>query len=489
MTQYETVVGLEVHVQLNTKTKIFCACSTNYSNKPPNTHTCEVCLGYPGTLPVMNSEVLNSAIKACISLNCEIPDVTKFDRKHYFYPDLPKAYQISQLDQPIGQHGYLEIESPSEQRGTKRIGITRIHMEEDAGKLSHSSSNGESLIDYNRGGVPLLEIVSEPHINNAAEARAYLSELRLILLYLGISDCDMENGSLRCDLNISVRPTGESRLGTRVEVKNMNSFRSLGLALEYERDRQIHTLRNKGKLVQCTRLWDEVRLETRMMRLKEDEDDYRYFPEPDIPPIQLSEELLENFRKNLPELPKDRFKRFVSFGLLEENVQTLVTNKDWGDFFDESCKFVDSSQYVSLSNWIITELGGWLRDNSFTKMDELKLTPFSMGELLNCVKEGQISGKQAKKVLFHLLEQGGQVSEVIEALGLKQISDDGQLKDMVLQVIRSNPTVLDDLREGKTKALGFMMGQIMKLSKGQANPGKVNQLLRQTLLVEFEIKI
>lgn len=489
MTQYETVVGLEVHVQLNTKTKIFCACSTDYSNKPPNTHTCGVCLGYPGTLPVMNAEVLNSAIKSCLSLNCEIPDIINFDRKHYFYPDLPKAYQISQLDQPIGKNGYLEIDSPLEDCGTKKIGIKQIHMEEDAGKLSHSSSNGESLIDYNRGGIPLLEIVSEPEINNAAEARAYLSELRLILLYLGVSDCDMENGSLRCDLNISIRPMGESRLGTRVEVKNMNSFRSLGLALEYERDRQIHTLRNNGNLVQCTRLWDENRLETRMMRLKEDEDDYRYFPEPDIPPIEINGELLGDFRNNLPELPKDRFKRFVGFGLLEENAQTLVTNKDWGDFFEESCKYIDVDQYVSMSNWIITELGGWLKDSSFIRMNQLKLTPLNMGELLNCINDGQISGKQAKKVLYHLLEKGGLVSEVIETLGLKQISDEQQLKDMVLQVIRSNPSVLDDLREGKTKALGFMMGQIMKLSKGQANPGRVNQLLRQTLLIEFQIEI
>lgn len=489
MTQYEAIVGLEVHVQLNTLTKIFCSCSTHYSRKPANTHVCQVCLGFPGTLPVMNKEVLNHAIKACISLNCSMPEFTKFDRKHYFYPDLPKAYQISQLDQPIGQNGYLEIECDAPESVSKRIGITRIHMEEDAGKLTHSTQNGESLIDYNRSGIPLLEIVSEPEIRNAQEARAYLAELRLILLYLGISDCDMENGSLRCDLNISVRPVGESKLGTRVEVKNMNSFRSLGLALEYERDRQIHTIRSGGKIVQCTRLWDENRLETRMMRLKEDEDDYRYFPEPDIPPIHLDLKILEEYRRDLPELPSVRLVRLVGYGLLEENARTLVSNKDWGDFFDLSREFIQVENYISLSNWIITEVGGWLKDFPSLKMNELKLTPLNLGELINSIQTNLISGKQAKQVLDYLLQNGGTVAQVIEQLGLRQISNEDQLKEIVRKAILENPAVLNDLREGKMKALGFLMGQIMKLSKGQANPGRVNQLLKNILEKEFEIPI
>ena len=372
MATYETVVGLEVHVQLNTSTKIFCGCSTNYAGKPPNTHVCPVCLGFPGTLPVLNTEVLNSALKACMSLNCVIPSRTKFDRKHYFYPDLPKAFQISQLDEPIGEHGYLEIELEDSKANYKRIGITRIHMEEDAGKLSHSEKSGDSLVDYNRGGIPLLEIVSEPDIRDSYEAKAYLAKLRLALLYLGISDCDMENGSLRCDLNVSVRPSGTTKFGTRVEVKNMNSFKSVGAALEYERDRQIHTLQNGGTLIQCTRLWDEERGETRMMRSKEDEDDYRYFPEPDIPPIYLDEYKLAELRKDLPESPEDRLTRYQSLGLLKENSQTLVFNKDWGDFFDKACEFTDKGSRINLSNWIISELGGWLKDYPELKMTTLQ---------------------------------------------------------------------------------------------------------------------
>ncbi len=488
MPTYETVVGLEVHVQLNTLTKIFCGCSTNYSGKPPNTHVCPVCLGFPGTLPVLNREVLNSALKACMRLHCTIPSRIKFDRKHYFYPDLPKAFQISQLDEPVGEHGYLEIELDDSLASRKRIGITRIHMEEDAGKLSHSEKSGDSLVDYNRGGVPLLEIVSEPDIRNAFEARAYLAKLRLALLYLGISDCDMENGSLRCDLNISVRPLGTTKLGTRVEVKNMNSFKSVGAALEYERDRQIHTLQDGGSLIQCTRLWDEERGETRMMRSKEDEDDYRYFPEPDIPPIYLDKEKLAKLRKNLPESPEDRLIRYESLGLLKENAQTMVLNKDWGDFFDIACEHSDKESYINLSNWIISELGGWIKDHPEFKMTTLHVSPENLGNLMRSIQRQEISGKQAKLVLAHLLENSGEVSATIELLGLRQISDDASLAGMIHKIIEENPAVLDDLKQGKKKAFGYLMGQIMKLSKGQANPGKVNQMLREVLIKDFKIE-
>ena len=488
MTTYETVVGLEVHVQLNTSTKIFCSCSTAYSGKPPNTHVCPVCLGFPGTLPVLNREVLNSALQACMSLNCVIPDRIKFDRKHYFYPDLPKAFQISQLDEPVGECGYLEIEHENTPTKSKRIGITRIHMEEDAGKLSHSEKSGDSLVDYNRSGIPLLEIVSEPDIRTAYEAREYLAKLRLILLYLGISDWDMENGSLRCDLNISVRPLGESKLGTRVEVKNMNSFRSVGAALDYERDRQIHTLQNNEKLIQCTRLWDEDRGETRMMRSKEDEDDYRYFPEPDIPPIYMDQQNLAKLRDHLPESPQERLARYESLGLLKENAQTMVQNKDWGDFYDRACVYTAQESYVNLSNWIISELGGWLKDHPGRKMNTLLIDPKSLGDLMKSIQDQEISGKQAKLVLAYLLENGGGVSASIEFLGLRQISDDASLEKMVHKIISENPSVLEDLQQGKKKAFGYLMGQIMKLSQGQANPGKVNQMLREVLKKDFEIE-
>ena len=488
MATYETVVGLEVHVQLNTSTKIFCGCSTDYAGKPPNTHVCPVCLGFPGTLPVLNMEVLNSALKVCMGLNCVIPSRTKFDRKHYFYPDLPKAFQISQLDEPIGEHGYLEIELEDSKATCKRIGITRIHMEEDAGKLSHSEQSGDSLVDYNRGGIPLLEIVSEPDIRDSYEARAYLAKLRLALLYLGISDCDMENGSLRCDLNVSVRPSGAKKLGTRVEVKNMNSFKSVGAALEYERDRQIHTLQNGGVLIQCTRLWDEERGETRMMRSKEDEDDYRYFPEPDIPPIYLDEDKLATLRKDLPESPEDRLARYQSLGLLKENAQTLVINKDWGDFFDKACECTDKDSRINLSNWIISELGGWLKDYPEFKMTTLRVSPENLGNLMRSIQNQEISGKQAKLVLTHLLNNGGEVATTIELLGLKQISDDASLAGMIHKTIQENPSVLEDLKQGKKKAFGYLMGQIMKLSKGQANPSKVNQMLREVLSQDFNIE-
>lgn len=488
MATYETVVGLEVHVQLNTSTKIFCGCSTDYVGRLPNTYVCPICLGFPGTLPVLNTEVLNSALKACMSLNCVIPSRTKFDRKHYFYPDLPKAFQISQLDEPIGEHGYLEIELEDSEVEYKRIGITRIHMEEDAGKLSHSEQNGDSLVDYNRGGIPLLEIVSEPDIRNSYEARAYLAKLRLTLLYLGISDCDMENGSLRCDLNVSVRLSGATELGTRVEVKNMNSFKSVAAALEYERDRQIHTLQSGGTLIQCTRLWDEERGETRLMRSKEDEDDYRYFPEPDLPPIFLDQEKLVTLRKSLPESPEARLIRYQSLGLLHENAQTLVINKDWGDFFDAACERTDQESYVNLSNWIISELGAWLKDHPEFKMTTLRVSPENLGNLMRCIQNQEISGKQAKLVLSHLLENGGEVVSVIESLGLRQISDDASLAGMIHKIIEENPSVLEDLRDGKKKAFGYLMGQIMKLSRGQANPGKVNKMLREVLKRDFNIE-
>tara|TARA_Y100000589_G_scaffold309055_1_gene326154 strand:- start:567 stop:1841 length:1275 start_codon:yes stop_codon:yes gene_type:complete len=423
-----------------------------------------------------------------MSLNCLIPDRIKFDRKHYFYPDLPKSFQISQLDEPVGECGYLEIELENTPVETKRVGITRIHIEEDAGKLSHSDQSGDSLVDYNRSGIPLLEIVSEPDIRTAYEARAYLTELRLVLLYLGISDCDMENGSLRCDLNISVRPVGASKLGTRIEVKNMNSFRSVGAALDYERDRQIHTLQSNGRLIQCTRLWDEDRSETRMMRSKEDEDDYRYFPEPDIPPIYLDKNRLTTIMEHLPESPQERFTRYQSLGILRENALTMVHNKDWGDCYDRACEFTEKISYVDLSNWIISELGGWLKDHPGLSMSNLLISPKNLGDLMKSIESQEISGKQAKQVLAYLLENGGEVSASIELLGLKQISDDASLEKLIRKVIGKNPSVVEDLKQGKKKAFGYLMGQIMKLSQGQANPSKVNKMLREVLVKDFEIE-
>lgn len=481
---YQAVAGLEVHVQLNTKTKIFCSCSTDYSGAQPNTHVCPICLGHPGVMPVLNKSVFEAALRTCLALNCEVPSISKFDRKHYFYPDLCKAYQISQYDLPIGSNGGLWIYPQGLDKEGRLIRINRIHMEEDAGKLVHMSS--QSGVDYNRAGIPLLEIVTEPDIKNSTEARAYLQALRQVLLYLQVSDCDMENGSLRCDLNVSVHQPSEP-LGTRVEVKNMNSFRSVSKAMEYEIDRQIHSLENGETIIQCTRLWDDDREETRMMRSKEDAQDYRYFPEPDLPPLSISSEKIQKVKKGLPELPIERYERYMKEGLSAYQAEILCSRLELAPYYEDA---FEKKVGVKLGgNFVITELAGALKNLDSAKLELLSTEEFS--SLLKLVEDGKVSQNGAKEALGELLTSGGSALEVVQRKNLLQISDDSAIEAMVLEVLEadSSAKALADLREGKGKAIGALVGQVMKKSKGQANPKVVNQLLRDLLAKNYGIEL
>ncbi|AWB45960.1 Asp-tRNA(Asn)/Glu-tRNA(Gln) amidotransferase GatCAB subunit B [Paenibacillus sp. CAA11] len=473
--KYETVIGLEVHVELHTKSKIFCGCSTEFG-APPNTHTCPVCLGHPGVLPVLNRQAVDYAMKAAMALNCEIGDVSKFDRKNYFYPDSPKAYQISQFDQPIGLNGYIDIEVNGE---TKRIGITRLHLEEDAGKLTHVDGGYASLVDFNRVGTPLVEIVSEPDISSPEEARAYLEKLRAIMQYCEVSDVKMEEGSLRCDANISLRPHGQQELGTKAELKNMNSFRGVQRGLEYEQYRQAEILDEGGQVVQETRRWDEAMGKTLTMRSKEEAHDYRYFPDPDLVTLHIDQAWKDRIRASIPELPDARKARYTSeLGLPDYDAGVITASKALADLFESSLEFTSDAK--SVSNWIMGDLLGYLNSNNL-ELSEVKLTGQGLGEMIGLLEKGTISSKIAKTVFKEMLQSGKLPQQIVEEQGLVQISDEGAILTIVNEVIAENPASVEDYKAGKDKAIGFLVGQVMKRSKGKANPGLVNKLLVETL--------
>lgn len=477
--KYEAVIGLEVHTELQTTTKIFCGCKTSFGAEP-NTNVCPVCLGLPGVLPVLNKRVLEFAVRAGLALNCEISRFSKFDRKNYYYPDLPKNFQTSQFDLPICERGHLDIEVNGEK---KQIRITRAHMEEDAGKLVHHGTSitdsDYSLVDYNRTGTPLLEIVTEPDMRSAKEAVAYLEKMRAILQYIGISDCRMEEGSLRCDANVSVRPVGQKELGTKTEIKNINSFKGVEKAIEYEALRQAEILEDGGKIIQETRTWDEKEGVTKSMRTKEEANDYRYFPEPDLAPFTVSEEYIEDIRKTLPELPDERRERYIAnFGLSSTDAQYMTNDKDTSDYFE---KVVAAGADPKASvNWIMGEFASQL-SNAGIEIAKAPVTPENLAKLLALIAKGTISGKIAKKVFAEMWKDGADPEEIVKAQGLVQISNTGALKELVVKVIANNPKAVEDFKAGKKKAVGALVGQIMKETKGKANPKVINELLNDEL--------
>ena len=477
--KYESVIGLEVHVELKTKTKIFCGCSTEFGAQP-NTHVCPVCLGLPGSMPVLNKEVLHYAVKAGLALHCDILPFSKFDRKNYYYPDLPKNFQTSQYDLPICLNGYVDIEVGGK---TRRVHLTRIHMEEDAGKLVHSGASIDTsdttFVDYNRTGVPLLEIVSEPDLRSGEEARAYLEKLRSIMQYLGVSDCRMEEGSMRCDANISVRPVGSDKLGTKTEIKNINSFSGVQKGIEYEAVRQAQILDEGGTIQQATRGWEEAKGITVLQRVKEGDADYRYFPEPDLIPIEVSKDYIEQVRAELPEMPDARRQRFQDeLGLPEYDANLLTLEKQTADYFEDVVK--EGIDAKTASNWMLGEFAKKLNEEGVTA-DQAPVRPAALAGLLNLIAKGTISGKIAKKVLPEMWSSGKSADEVVKEQGLVQITDTGAIEEIVKSVIAANPQSVADYKAGKKKAIGFLVGQVMKQTKGRANPGVVNQLLTKNL--------
>ena len=484
-TQYECVIGLETHCQLKTNTKVFCNCSTEFDT-PPNTNICPVCMGYPGVLPVLNQKVLEYAVKAGLALNCEIAPFSKFDRKQYFYPDLPKNYQISQYDLPIAEHGWLEIElvDASCKPIRKRIGITRLHMEEDAGKLVHAGSDrlsgsSYSLVDFNRTGVPLVEIVSEPDIRSAQEAAEYAQELRRILIYLGVSDGNMQEGSLRCDVNISVRPVGQQEFGTKVEIKNMNSFNAIQRAIEYEIERQITALEAGERIAMETRLWEEGSQRTISMRSKEGSSDYRYFPEPDLAPIEVSTEQLQKLRSELPELPAQKRHRYESELALSAYDSRVLTDEQLvAEYFEAA--IAASANPKQAANWIMGDIAAYVKSKKLF-INEIALKPTTLAELISLIEDGTISGKMAKDNLQELLTEGGSARELFERKKLIQISDPDVLEAIIDQALTANPKELEQYRNGKTKLLGFFVGQVIKQTGGRANPTLTNQLVAKKL--------
>lgn len=472
--RYEAVIGLEVHAQLLTESKMFCGCSTKFGSEP-NTQTCPVCIGMPGVLPVMNKRALEFAIKTGLAMNCKISPYSRFARKNYFYPDLPKNYQISQYELPICEQGFIEIVVEGER---KRIGITRIHMEEDAGKSIHEGGN-YSLIDLNRAGVPLMEIVSEPDIRSPGEASEYMRKLRSILRYLGVCDGNMEQGSLRCDANVSVRPIGSKELGVKTEIKNINSFKFVEKALDYEIKRQIRILEEGGRIIQETRLWDSDSGKTVSMRTKEEAHDYRYFTEPDLVPIVVEKEWVEELRKTLPELPDAKRARFFSeYGLSEYDADFLVSEKAMADWFEEAVRL--GGQPKTVANWIQGDLMRLLNEEGRT-IEECPTRPEQLVGMLKLIEDGTISGKIAKTVFEEMYKTGKKAADIIKEKGLVQISDSSVIERAIDEVISKNPSEVQRYRAGEEKLFGFFVGQVMKLTKGKANPQLVNDLLKKRL--------
>ena len=472
---YEVVMGLEVHAELSTKTKIFCSCPTAFG-AAPNTHVCPICMAMPGTLPVLNEKVVEYAVRAGLATNCTISRNSKNDRKNYFYPDLPKAYQISQFDKPLCEHGYIEIETS---KGKKKIRILRIHIEEDAGKLNHDDLGGGALVDLNRAGVPLIEIVSEPDFRSIEEVDAYLRKLKSILEYIEVSDCKMQEGSFRADVNTSIRPIGQEKLGTRTEMKNMNSFRSITRALDYEIDRQVDVIDNGGEIEQETLRWDEISGKTFSMRDKEDAQDYRYFPEPDLVAIKLSEEYIENIKNSLPEMPESRKQRYLNdYKLSEKDATILTSSKYLSDLFEQASAICGN--YKAVNNWIISDISRILNE---TEMDAIEI-PFDakqLAKLVTLIDNGTISSSIGKKVLVELFENPRDPEDIIKEKGWIQISDEGAIKEIVLKIIEANPQSVADFKGGKDRALGFLVGQAMKETKGKANPQMLNKMFAEEL--------
>ena len=469
---YEAIIGLEVHAELSTKTKIFCSCPNDFGGDP-NTHVCPVCMAMPGALPVLNKKVVEYAIKAGLATNCEIAKTSKNDRKNYFYPDLPKSYQISQFDMPLCTNGYIEIET---ENGTKKIGITRIHIEEDAGKLNHDDYGRDSLVDLNRAGVPLIETVSEPDLRSSKEADIYLKKLKSIFQYIDVSDCKMEEGSLRADVNVSVHKKG-TPFGKRTEMKNMSSFRSIVRAIDYEIERQIEVYENGGTIEQETLRWDEVSGKTFTMRSKEDAQDYRYFPEPDLGIIEISNEWKEEIRRTLPEMPEERKARYIEeFKLPEYDSNIIVSSKYLSEFFEDAVKVCNNPKAVS--NWIMTDI---IRVQNEEGIEKMPFTAENLGKLIILIDKGTISSSIAKKVFEELLENPRSPEEIIKEKGWIQISDEGAIKEVVLKILEENPQSIADYKAGRDRALGFLVGQAMKETKGKANPKLLNKLFLEEL--------
>jgi len=472
---YEPVIGIEVHVELLTRSKVFCGCSTAFGS-PPNSQVCPVCLGMPGVLPMLNKRAVEFVVMTGLAFNCTVSSWSKLDRKNYFYPDLPKNYQISQYDLPLAYDGFLEVEVDGVR---KRIGITRVHLEEDTGKNLHPAGASYSQVDFNRCGVPLMEIVSEPDIASPEEAYGYLQSLKAIVEYLGVSDCNMEQGSLRAEANVSLRPRGSAEFGTKTEIKNVNSFKGVQRALEYEIERQRQLLSSKGTVVQETRMWDEEKGITVAMRSKERAHDYRYFPEPDLVPIVVDKEWVERIRQGLPELPTARRQRFVNeYGIPEYDAGVLTASKEVADYYEECVRC--GADPKAASNWIMGELQFRLRDTG-TAITGCKITPQNLTEMLNLIEAGTISGKIAKTVFEEMFTTGKAAGEIVRDRGLQQISDSDQIGEIIDAVLKDNPEPVESYRRGKTKALAFLVGQVMKQTKGKANPQLVNEMLRQKL--------
>ncbi len=473
--EFEAVIGLEVHVQLKTRSKIFCSCSTEFG-APPNTHTCPVCLGMPGVLPVLNQKAVEYAMKMALATNCRINRTNVFARKHYFYPDLPKGYQISQYELPLAENGWIDVEVEGKRR---RIRINRIHMEDDAGKLIHDESRPVSYVDLNRTGTPLIEIVSEPDIRTPEEASSYLKKIRQIVRYLKISDGNMEEGSLRCDANISLRPKGQEGLGTKAELKNMNSFKHVQKALEYEIRRQSALLLDGKEIVQETRLFDVAKGITHSMRGKEEAHDYRYFPDPDLVPIRVDDDWLKDVKASLPELPDEKRERFVKdYGIPEYDAGVLTESIDLASYFESCVELYPKAKKVS--NWIMVELLRLLKQENQDILS-CKVTPRSLAELLALVDDGVISNKIGKKILEEIFHRGGSPKEIVEREGLSQVSDVSELSAIVEKVVREHPKEVEKYRAGKKKVMGFFVGQVMRETRGKANPKLVNELLLKLL--------
>ena len=473
---YEVVIGLEVHAELSTKTKIFCSCPTTFGAEP-NTHICPICTAMPGTLPVLNEKVVEYAVKAGLATNCEISKNSKNDRKNYFYPDLPKAYQISQFDKPLCENGYVEIEDDN--GNPKKIRLTRIHIEEDAGKLNHNEFGVGSLVDLNRAGVPLIEMVSEPDIRSSREAEQYLRKIKSILEYIEVSDCKMQEGSLRADVNVSVRKKGEEKFGTRTEMKNMNSFRAIVRAIEYEKDRQIEVLEEGGKIEQETLRWDDINGRTYPMRDKEDAQDYRYFPDPDLVAIRLSDEYVEGIRKALPELPESRRDRYIKeYNLSEKDAKLLTSSKYLSNLFEGALEICGNAKAVA--NWILSDISRILNEKEL-EPENIPFTAEQLAKMIELIDKGTISSAIAKKVLTELFENPKDPEEIIKEKGWIQISDEGAIKEVVMKVLENNPQSVADFKGGKDKALGFLVGQAMKETKGKANPQMLNKMFLEEL--------